>query len=115
MIGLNLMQNDERLPGDPNVDQRLFGAKAEAAGAHQVHVDAALGDRVSERGVDAFGAVAGPASAHADGNARSGGLQLGEARAANRIECAQVANSRHGRVSRLPSASSSRASDRSFM
>ena len=115
VIGLDSVQDDERLTGDRNIDQRLLGAKAEAAGADEVHVQAALRDGVGERGVDALGAVAGAAGAHADGHARARRLQFGQPGAPHRVECAQVANPGHGRVSRLSSASNSRCRDRSFM
>ena len=115
VIGLDLMQDDQRLARDPDIDQRLLGAKAEAAGADEVDIQAALSDGVGERGVDGLRAVAGAAGAHADGQTRARRLQLGQSGASHRIECAEVANSRHGRVSRLLSASNSRCSVRSFM
>ena len=115
VIGLDSMQDDQRLAGNRNIDQRLLGAKAEAAGADEVHVQAALRDGVNQRGVDALGAVAGSAGAHADSDARARRLQFGQPGAPHRVECAQIANPGHGRVSRLSSASNSRCRDRSFM
>ena len=64
------MQHDQRLAGEPHVDQRLLGAEAEAAGLRQLHVEAALADGLGEGVVDALRAVAGAAGAHADGDAR---------------------------------------------
>ena len=78
VIGLDTMQDDERLAGNPDIDQRLLGAKAEAARPHQAHIQAALFDGVGESGVDALGAVAGPAGAHADSHARARGLKFGQ-------------------------------------
>ena len=90
MIGLHPVQHDERLAGIPDVDQRLLGAEAEASGLHQLHVEAALLDGVGEGVVDAFRPVAGSAGAHADGDARPRGQQLGQPGIANRVECALV-------------------------
>ena len=72
-------------PGQPDIDQRLLGAKPEASGLRKLHVEAALADGISESVVDALRSVAGPAGAHADGDARPRGQKLCHAGFANRV------------------------------
>ena len=89
------MQDDQRLSREANVDQRLLGAEAEAAGAHQVDVQAALIDGLGEGVHDRLGAVARPASAHADRNARARRQQFGQAGLVDGVEAREVADSGH--------------------
>ena len=70
VAGLNAPQDDQRLSGNPHVDQRFLRAESEAADGRQLDVAALLVDGLGERLVDAFGSVAGAAGAHADADAR---------------------------------------------
>ena len=89
VVGPDAMEHEQRLAGEPDIDQRLLGAEAEAAGLRKLHVEATLIDGISEGVVDALRAVAGPAGAHADGDARPRGQKLGQAGFANRVESAR--------------------------
>ena len=115
VVDLHAVQDDQRLARQANVDQRLFGAEAEAAGAHQIDVQAALVDGLGEGVHHRLGAVARPAGAHADGDARPGRQQLGEAGAVHGVEAGEIADRGHDSRPPLSSASSSLSSERSFM
>jgi hypothetical protein len=95
VIGLHPMKDDERLAGIPNVYQRLLGAKTEASCLDQLDVQTALIDRVGECVVDAFRSIAGPAGAHADGDARPRGPEFSQPCIANRVEHAFVYDPSH--------------------
>ncbi len=74
------------LPGSQTLTSGSCGAEAEAADPRQLHVEPALVDRVGEGVVDALGAVARAARAHADGDARLVRQQLGQARLVHCVE-----------------------------
>ena len=83
------------LAGDAHVDQRFLRAEAEAAHGGQADVAALLVDGFGEGVVDALGAVAGAAGAHADADARARREQLGHAGFADRVEGTDVLDADH--------------------
>ena len=115
VVGLDAMEHEQWLAGKPDIDQRFLGAKPEAPGLRKLHIEAALTYGISERVVDALRPVAGPAGAHANGNARPRGQELGQAGLANGFETAFIANTCHVLGSRCSRASNSRCNACSFM
>ena len=71
VAGLHALQDHQRLAGDPDVDQGFLRAEAEAAHRGQAYVAALLLDGFGEGVVDALGAVARAARAHAHADART--------------------------------------------
>ena len=78
VVGLKAAENHQRAAGEPHVDQGLLRAEAEAAGGGQAHIASALVNGFGKGVEDAFCAVAVAAGAHAHGDARAVGQQLGE-------------------------------------
>ncbi len=109
------VEDDQRLAGQAQIDQRLLGAEAETAGSDEVDVQAALLDGFGEGVHHRLGAVARPAGAHADRDARPGRQQFREAGAVDRVEIGEIADGGHDRRPPWSSASSSLSSERSFM
>jgi hypothetical protein len=115
VVGPDAMEHEQWLARKPDIDQRLLGAKAEATGLRKLHVEAALTYGISEGMEDALRAIAGPAGAHADGNARPRGQKLCQTGFANRVETGLVTNTCHVLGSRCSRASNSRCNACSFM
>ena len=95
VAGLHAAQNHQRAARQAHVDQRFLRAEAEAADRGQVHVAALLVDGFGEGVVDALGAVAGAAGAHAHADARPRGQQFGHAGFAHRVEGADILDAGH--------------------
>ena len=114
VAGLHAAQDHQRAAGQADVDQRLLRAEAEAADGGEVDVAALLVDGFGEGVVDALGAVAGAAGAHAHADARPGGQQLGHAGFAHGAEAADVLDAGHVFLS-FARCSTSRCSVCSFM
>ena len=70
---LDAPQHHQRLAGQAHIHQRFLRAESEAADRRQLDVAALLADGFGEGMVDALGAVAGAAGAHADSDARPRG------------------------------------------
>ena len=89
------MQHHQRISRQPNADQRLLKAGAEAAHAGQHHIEAAALDGLVQGVKDLFRAIAAAAGSHAHRDARNRRHQLGKPGFANRVEGANILNSRH--------------------
>ena len=114
VAGLHAAQDDQRAAGQAHVDQRFLRAEAEAADGGQPDVAALLVDGFGEGVIDALGAVAGAAGAHAHADARPRGQQLGHAGFAHGVEGAEILNAGHSFFS-FARCSTSRCSVCSFM
>ena len=93
--GFHFSQDHQRLAGQPHVDQRLLGAKAEAPHRDQFHVAALMVDAFGEGMVYALGAVARAAGAHSHSDSRPRRQQLRHTRFAHRAERADILNAGH--------------------
>ena len=109
VVGLDTVQHEEGVAGQPEVDERLLRTEAEAAHGHEVHGQAARVDGGGEGAIEALRAVAGAAGAHADGDARARGDELGEARLADGREPGEVGDPHRARPRRSDSTSRMRA------
>ena len=89
-------QDHQRLARQPDVDQRLFGAEAEATGAGDRETQPQHLDGVGEGVIDALGPVARAARPHPNRDARLGRKQFGEPRLARGVETAQVGDLHYG-------------------
>ena len=95
VVGLHAMQHDQGISGKPDADQRLLKAGAKAAHAGQHHIDAAAMDGLIQGVKDLLGAIAAATGSHSHRQARNGRHQLGKPRFTNRVERANILNSRH--------------------
>ncbi len=100
VVGLDLTQYEQRLARNSDIYQRLLATCAEAPDSRQVKVRTAALDRLDKGVIQALGSIAPSARSHADGNARDRRYELVEAGLANRIEYADVLDSRHHSLSR---------------
>src|ERR1017187_6530458 len=114
--GLHPAQNHQRAAWHAHVDQRVLRAEAETPHRGQLDVSALLADSLGEGVIDALGAVARAARAHAHADARPRGEQFRHAGFAHRIGGAEILNAGHFFFSFvLVRCSTSRCSVCSFM
>ena len=95
VVGLHAVQHHQRISRQPHAHQRLLKAGAEAAHAGQHHIQAAALDGLIQGVKDLFGAIAAAAGSHPHRHARNGRHQLGKPGFTNRVERANILNSRH--------------------
>ena len=95
IVGVHAMQNHDGIAGKTDADDGLLKAGTEAADTGEQNVEAAALNGFVEGVKDLFRSVAAAAGAHAHGNARNGGRELGESGFAHRVEGANILNARH--------------------
>src|ERR1019366_4776071 len=113
IVGLDLTQDEQGSARHADIDQRLLATCAKASQSGQEKVGAAALDCLDEGVIETLSSVAAAAGSHADADARNRRHEFVQPSFADRIEYANVFNSRHHSLSRS-NARTSRCSVRSL-
>ena len=95
IVDLHAVQHHEGISRQADTHQRLLEARAETAHAGQHHIQAAALNGFIEGVKNLFGAVAAATGSHSHGQARNSRHELGKPGFTNRVERADILNSRH--------------------